>query len=142
MKGRNVRPGLEALRQQPGHALLHLVGGFVRERHRQDFFRPDAASGNQIGDAKSDDARLAAARAGQYQHRAFQVLNGFALLRIELIEQVGHPREALVRRTHYTRRLRCCTGEVVLAPEIVRRIEALLETTTCPSRRVPLHRYA
>ena len=108
MEGRNVRPSLEALRQQPGHALLHLVGGFVRERHRQDFFRPDAASGNQIGDAKSDDARLAAARAGQYQHRAFQVLNGFALLRIELIEQVGHPRDTNCEPPLYARLLCEC----------------------------------
>ena len=33
-------------------------------------------------------------------------------------------------------------GDVLLAPETVRRIEALLEATTRPSRTVPLYEFA
>ena len=42
---------------------------------------------DQMGDAVGDDARLAAARAGQDQHRPVSGFDGFALLRIELIEE-------------------------------------------------------
>ena len=33
-------------------------------------------------------------------------------------------------------------GDVLLAPETVRRIESLLQTTTKPARMVPLYEYA
>ena len=42
---------------------------------------------NQVGDAVSDDARLAAPRAGEDQYRTLGGFDGFALLRVELIEK-------------------------------------------------------
>jgi hypothetical protein len=42
---------------------------------------------DQVGDAVGDDAGLAAAGAGKDQHRAFSSFDGFALLRVELVEK-------------------------------------------------------
>ena len=41
---------------------------------------------NQVRDAIGDDARLAAAGAGQDEHRPVHSLDGFALLRIQIIQ--------------------------------------------------------
>ena len=40
-----------------------------------------------MGDAIGDDPRLAAARARQNEHRPIRGLNGFALLRIQFVEE-------------------------------------------------------
>jgi hypothetical protein len=42
---------------------------------------------DEVGDAVGDDARLAAARAGEDEHRSFGGFDGFALLRVEFIEK-------------------------------------------------------
>ena len=68
-------------------ALAHLGGGFVGEGHRQNGFRHHAHVLDEIGDAVGDDARLAAARAGEDEHRALGSFDGLALLRVELIEK-------------------------------------------------------
>ncbi len=64
------------------HALAHLGGGLVGERHRQDRSRGDAAL-DQLGDALGDDARLAGARACEHEHGPVVVLDGGRLRRIE-----------------------------------------------------------
>ena len=68
-------------------ALAHFCGGFVGEGHGQDGFRHDAHVLDEIGDAVSDDASFAAARAGEDQHRALGGFDGLALLRVELVEK-------------------------------------------------------
>ena len=87
MKGRDHRLGDAQTADKFFDALAHLGGGLVGEGHRQDGFRHHSHVLDQIGDAVGDDARLAAARAGEDQHRAFGSLDGFALLRVELIEK-------------------------------------------------------
>ena len=47
----------------------------------------DAAILNEIGDAVGDDPGLAAARAGEDEHRPVRGFDGFALLRIEFFEK-------------------------------------------------------
>src|SRR5262249_21387993 len=69
------------------HALTHLSGGLVGEGHGQNGFRHHAFLLDQIRDAVSDDACLAAPRAGEDQHRPVGGFNGLTLLRIELIEE-------------------------------------------------------
>ena len=87
MEGRDDRLGDAESADQFFDALAHFRGGFVGESHRQDGFRHDAHVLDQIGDAVGDDARLAAARSGEDQHRAFGSFDGLALLRVELIEK-------------------------------------------------------
>ena len=58
----------------------------VKVMARMDF-RHHAQIFDQIRDAIGDDPRLAAARAGENEHRAVRGLNGGALLRIELVEK-------------------------------------------------------
>ena len=48
-------------------------------------FRHHAPILNEIGNAEGDDPGLAATRAGEDQHRPIRGLDGFALLRIELV---------------------------------------------------------
>jgi hypothetical protein len=68
-------------------ALAHFGGGLVCEGHREDGFRHHPLVLDEVGDAVGDDARLAAARAGEDQHRALGSFDGLALLRVELIEK-------------------------------------------------------
>jgi len=42
---------------------------------------------DEIGDAVGNDAGLAAAGAGEDQHRALGGFDGFALLRVQLVEK-------------------------------------------------------
>ena len=63
-------------------ALPHFARGLVGESHRQDVARRHALL-DQMRDARSDDARLARARPGQNQDRAFGGFDGLPLLRIE-----------------------------------------------------------
>ena len=76
--------------QQSLHALPHLLGGFVGEGDREDVPRRHAFFGDQVGDAMSDDARLAGAGAGENQQRAFGCLDGFALLFVEGRQEISH----------------------------------------------------
>ena len=60
----------------PGHAeqlldaAAHLAGRLVREGDGEDAVRRDALDLDQPGDAVREHARLAAAGAGEHQHRA------------------------------------------------------------------------
>jgi hypothetical protein len=78
-------PACPFARQQFVDALLHFAGGLVREGHAEDVARGDAAL-DHVRDAKSDDAGLARARAGQDEHRAFDGFHGLALLRVERVQ--------------------------------------------------------
>ena len=87
MESRNHRLGDRKSAHQLIHALDHLRRSLVGKGHRQDGFRHDAQILDQMGDAVGDDARLAAARAGQDEHRPFGGFDSFALLRIEFFEK-------------------------------------------------------
>ncbi len=69
------------------HALDHLGSGFVGESHRENGFRHHPEMLNQMSDAVGDDARLSAPSAGQDEHGAIDGFDGFALLRVEFIEE-------------------------------------------------------
>ncbi len=87
MEGRDDRLGDAEAAYQFFNALAHFGGGLVGEGHRQDRFRHHAFVLDQVGDAVGDDARFAAAGAGQDQHGAFGGFDGFALLRVQLVEK-------------------------------------------------------
>ena len=70
-------------------ALGHLGGGLVGEGHGEDGFGHHAQVFDEMRDAIGDYAGFAAARAGEDQHRALGGFDGFALLRVELVEK-GH----------------------------------------------------
>ncbi len=74
--------------QQRGHTFLHLVGGLVGEGHGYDGVGRHPTGGDQMGDAVRDDARLAAAGAGQNQQGTFAVLDGLALPVVESFEEI------------------------------------------------------
>src|SRR5581483_410307 len=95
MKGRKQRRSGAAragviLREQRVNAALHLARGLVGESDGEDVFRSHADGLDQVRAAVSDDARLAAARAGKDQHGALDNRGGFALLRVEGGEVVCH----------------------------------------------------
>ena len=81
-------------RAEPGHAfdhvaddvadaVLHLARRLVGECYGEDFARPGAAGGENVGDAHREHARLAGAGARQHQDRPVQGLDRQPLLCIE-----------------------------------------------------------
>ncbi len=81
--------GIEArVREQRGDALAHFARGFIGERDGEDGRRRHAAFGDNVRDAMRDDARFAAARAGQNQQRTFGVAHRFTLLGIEPFKKI------------------------------------------------------
>ena len=72
------------------YALLHFARGLVGESDGENVSGRNAL-GDEVGDAKRDDAGLAGARPGQDQHRAVQRFDGLALVGIERI-QIQHAR--------------------------------------------------
>ena len=97
VEGAEPRHALDLFADQKADALLHLARGLVGEGHGEDLRGPGPAGGEDMGDARRQDARLARAGAGQHQHRALGGLHGGALLGIEAGEIVrragiaGHP---------------------------------------------------
>ncbi len=81
-------------------ARTHLAGGLVRERHRQDRPRRYALDLEQPADPMGQYARLARTGAGQDQTVARRRADGFALRRIQRVEQVRnvHPSGLAGRR--------------------------------------------
>ena len=77
-------------------ALAHLAGGLVGEGDGEDVAGPDALL-EQVGDAAGDDARLAAAGAGQDEQRPFDVRDGLALGVGQVGEQVARGHRRLLR---------------------------------------------
>ena len=89
-------------------ARAHLAGGLVGERHGEDAPRRDALARDEVGDAIRDDARLAAAGAGEDEERALRVGDRGGLRIVELV--VAHRsedsrNESSHRRMHSPRRL-------------------------------------
>ena len=74
---------LGAAAHQVGHPLLHLRGGLVGERDRQDRARVGLALGDQPGDPPGQHPRLAGPRAGHHEQRRPGVLDGLLLRRVE-----------------------------------------------------------
>ncbi len=72
-----------------GDPLLHLAGGLVGERDREQAERGDPAFGDQVRDPVGEDARLAGARAGHDEQRAVGCTRSFALDRVEAGEEIG-----------------------------------------------------
>ena len=64
------------------HALNHFSCRFIRKGDCQDRLRHNTDVLDQMGDSIGDHARLAAACAGQDQHRTVNGLNRLALLRV------------------------------------------------------------
>src|SRR5690606_18282528 len=77
---------LHAAWDQTLEALAHLTGGLVGEGHRQDARGVHALVHHQVGDTVRDDARLAAARAGEDHQRALCVQHGLALRWVHALE--------------------------------------------------------
>ncbi len=71
------------LADQAGDSRTQLGGGLVGEGDGEDLPRPDAADADEICDAMSEDARLAAARPGQDEDWAVCRLNRPLLLRVQ-----------------------------------------------------------
>jgi hypothetical protein len=64
-------------------AMLHLARRLVGEGDGEDFARPGAAGGEDVGDARGELARLASAGAGEHQNRPIQALDRKPLFGIE-----------------------------------------------------------
>src|SRR5882724_2922513 len=116
--------------QQLLDAAPHLARGFVRERHGQNAVRRGASGLDDPNDAVSEDARLAAARAGQHQHRPQRGGHSVALCLVQRIQERGQ----IHRGAHYTHALRATSqGDRCATPEIewreARRKDYSLPTT-------------
>src|SRR5207249_4494871 len=88
MEGRDQRLGRPFRTEEAVHALAHLVGGLVGERHRQDVLGTRGAVTDQVGDAVRDDARLAAPGAGQHERGPAAMLDRLALPLVQTSQQV------------------------------------------------------
>ena len=70
------------------HALPHLPGGFIGERHRQDRPSGHLVGAHQVGDPVRNDAGFAASGAGKDEKRAFGMLHRLALAGIQACEKI------------------------------------------------------
>ena len=84
MKGGDQRLGDRARANDGFDTAGHLRGSLVGEGHREDGVRRHADAVDEMRNAIGNDARLAAAGAGQDQHRPVNGLDRFPLLRIQL----------------------------------------------------------
>ncbi len=66
----------------------HLLGGLVRERHREYLSRLGQTAGNEMRHAGGDDARLPGAGAGEDQQRPLGVEDGFLLSGVQRRQKV------------------------------------------------------
>jgi hypothetical protein len=87
---------------QGERALAHLARGLVGEGDHQHLRRPGLALGEDVRDARGEHARLARARAGEDEQRAFGVEHGLALFGVEAFEPFGV--DAAIGRTPMLRR--------------------------------------
>ncbi len=85
-RGHPHQPGPPA--DQLGHPLLHLAGGLVGERDRDDLGRVNLAGGQQVSDPVGQHPGLAGAGAGHDQQGRPSVDNRVALRAVEALEQV------------------------------------------------------
>ena len=87
VEGRDRHP-LSDLAEQGRHALPHLGRCLVRERDGEDLARPRLAGVDQARDPPGEHARLPGAGSGDDQQGGPAVFDGFALLRVQSVEQV------------------------------------------------------
>ena len=80
-------------------ACAHLAGRLVGEGHREDAVGRHAVGGDEVGDAVGDDARLAAARAGEHQEGAVDGRDRPRLRLVQLGRRSDLPGSARSRRT-------------------------------------------
>jgi hypothetical protein len=73
--------------EEAGDAVLHLAGGLVGERDGEYSAGIDAVLVDQARDARREDAGLAGTRAGEHEQRPIHVQHGFALRRVQSLEQ-------------------------------------------------------
>ena len=83
------RPGPHALGrlpQQTRDSVSQLTRGLVGEGDRQDSVRRDASFMNEVGDSGSEDASLARSRPSQDQQRTLEVVHGFSLFLVQVLQ--------------------------------------------------------
>ena len=68
-------------------ALLHLAGGFVGERDRENILRSDACA-DDVGNAVHDDPGFAGSGSGKNQKRPFVMKDRLFLRGIEVVERI------------------------------------------------------
>ena len=83
VEGAEPRHALDDVADDVADAALHLARRLVGEGDGEDFARPGAAGGQNVGDAHGEHAGLAGAGAGQHQHRAVERLDREPLLGIK-----------------------------------------------------------
>src|SRR5262249_27244647 len=71
------------------NAIPHFLGGFVGEGNRQNMFSGNA-TGDEMGHAVGNGARLAGAGACENQHRAFGGFRGATLFWIQFRKKSEH----------------------------------------------------
>ncbi len=89
VEGPKPRHAFDAGADELADPLLHLACGLVGESHRQDLGRPGAPSGEDVRDARCQDARLAGSGACEHQQRALGGQDRLALLFIETPQVIG-----------------------------------------------------
>ena len=95
VEGAEPRHALHLFADDGADALLHLARGLVGEGDGEDLRRPGEAERQDMGDAGSEDARLAGTGAGEHQHGTFRRLHRGALLRVQPAEiATGRSRSA------------------------------------------------
>ena len=90
-------------------ALAHLARRFVGEGDGEEFVRPCAAGGDEMGDAGRQHPRLADACAGEHQHRPVERLDRATLLGIEPDEIA---RREMAGGAHRQPSVRCGRGRI------------------------------
>ena len=73
--------------EQPADAILHLAGGLVRERHREDAAGIHAVLVDQPREPRREHPRLARSGTGQHEQRSVDVQHGLALGGVERVQQ-------------------------------------------------------
>ena len=74
------------------HPLLHLAGGFVGKRHRQNLVGPCASGMQQMRNARGQRFGLAGARPCQHQNRPVELFHSLLLLGVQPVHISHRPR--------------------------------------------------
>ena len=86
------RPGMHALDLKPGEAVAHLAGRLLGERDRQQRLRREGAGLDLVGEPAGDRRRLARAGPREDAHGSRRGLDRPFLMRVQPLEDAGHPR--------------------------------------------------
>ena|SRR5688572_25624860 len=79
------RNALRIVARMLAHALAHFLGRLVRERHCDNAAGIDFRLLDEMCNAVDQSARFAGTGAGEDEERAFGVLDGVALLGVEIV---------------------------------------------------------